>query len=103
MSAVPSARAVTRPLDETVATPGVDVVQVACADTSLVAPVLRVAVADSWRVWPISIRSVALFAARTCTLLVDGVGVTGGGAGSSEPHATARRHPETSARDQRRE
>ena len=99
MSASPWATAVTRPVDETVATAGADDCHVACCVTSDVAPVLWVAVATSCRVCPASIWPDASPAARTWTAVVVGVGATGvGGVGLSEPHAPAARHSDTSTK-----
>ena len=77
MSASPWATAVTRPVDETVATPGADDCHVACCVTSDVVPVLCVAVATSCRVCPASIVPDASPLARTWTALVVGVGARG--------------------------
>src|SRR5688572_15628468 len=96
MSTSPSDTAVTRPVDETVATPGTEDCHVACCVTSEVEPVLCVAVATSCRVCPASSGPDASPLARTWTALVVGVGATGVGEGLSEPQATAARHSDTS-------
>ena len=104
ISASPWATAVTRPVDETVATPGADDCHVACCVTSDVVPVLCVAVATSCRVCPASIGPDASPLARTWTALVVGVGAAGvTGAGLSEPQATTARHSDTSTRQERPE
>ena len=103
MSASPSATAVTRPVAETVATPGADDCHVACCVTSDVVPVLCVAVAASCRVCPASSGPDASPVARTWTALVVGVGAAGAGAGLSEPQAATARHSDTSTRQERPE
>ena len=104
MSASPWATAVTRPVDETVATAGADDCHVACCVTSDVVPVLCVAVATSCRVWPASSVPDASPAARTWTALVVGVGAAGvTGEGLSEPQATTARHSDTSTKYERPE
>src|SRR5207244_11914925 len=68
----PDATAVTSPDEDTVATLELEDCHVAVADTFCVAPSEKVAVAVSWTVWPMLVKSVEPFTATDNTLADEG-------------------------------